>query len=403
MSDLWAQVNLTLTGNFSTLANGAPVNDMANVVEAIGGQTYLLSLSTGITWDSITGPAVYGNGQGATALNSITTSQTFPQNVYYPWHPYVTVTQVPTSYDVSALNDVPATTDNPGGFPNSVGALFTGTVPAGTDAITTLLTISGVSQTIVVPNGIVASSYIPNFYAPALSASETWSDPNTSSGVQRYTQDATVYYPEYVWVDLGPAPSGTLFTTGADTVDFNNLTSDQQAAIAGGADLYHGHGGDDVVTLPSVANYNESLGSAGGTLVWNPSQTFYTGSQAGDTYTVNGSDGSYNIALGAGSDTVTINGNGTSNITVGTGSDTITIEGTGTNTLTVGSGTVTLADWSGTLSIQNGSTVSAPIFVIDDQSASNSSATFDHTTLSISGSLAVGIQGKGTLGLNNRL
>jgi hypothetical protein len=130
-----------------------------------------------------------------------------------------------------------------------------------------------------------------------------------------------------------------LFTTSADSVDFNNLTSAQQAAIAGGANVYNGLGGSDIVTLPSIANYNVSLASAGGTLNWDPSQTFVTGSQVGNNYTVYGSDGSYKVALGAGSDTVAINGNGSSTITAGSGSstiDTITINGTGTNTINLG-------------------------------------------------------------------
>ena len=102
--------------------------------------------------------------------------------------------------------------------------------------------------------------------------------------------------------------AGPLFTTGADYVDFNinapsGLTPAQQAAIAGGADIYHGLGGDDVVTLPSEANYNESVGS-GKTLGWTDTaaSTFTTGSQLGDTYTVNGSDGSYFIQEGAGTE-----------------------------------------------------------------------------------------------------
>jgi hypothetical protein len=132
---------------------------------------------------------------------------------------------------------------------------------------------------------------------------------------------------------------GSLFTTGADTVDFNNLTSKQQAAIASGADIYHGRGGNDVVTLPNAANFNESVGN-GRTLGWTntAASTFYTGSLAGDTYHVIGGDGSYFIVEGAGTEFVTINGDGSSNITAGSGADTITINGNGNNTVTAGSG-----------------------------------------------------------------
>jgi autotransporter passenger strand-loop-strand repeat protein/autotransporter-associated beta strand protein len=135
-----------------------------------------------------------------------------------------------------------------------------------------------------------------------------------------------------------------LFTTGADTVDFNNLTTAQRAAIAGGADIYHGLGGSDLVTLPNEANYNESVGN-GQTLGWTDTaaSTFYTGSQAGDTYTVNGGDGSYNIVEGAGTEFVTINGDGDSNITAGSGTDTISITGNGDTIITAGTGTAAVS------------------------------------------------------------
>jgi hypothetical protein len=163
-------------------------------------------------------------------------------------------------------------------------------------------------------------------------------DTNTSSpygttitplGTEQWYQDVWIPIPTY------------LFTTGADTVDFNNLTSGQQAVIAGVADFYHGLGGSDVVTLPSEANYNENVGN-GVTLGWTdtPASTFYTQSNVGDTYTVNGTDGSYYIVEGAGTEFITINGNGSSNITAGSGTDTITINGTGHSIITPGSGTL---------------------------------------------------------------
>lgn len=45
-----------------------------------------------------------------------------------------------------------------------------------------------------------------------------------------------------------------LFSVGADTVDFNNLTLDQKAAIDAGANLYEALSGNDVVTLPDTEN-----------------------------------------------------------------------------------------------------------------------------------------------------
>jgi hypothetical protein len=108
-----------------------------------------------------------------------------------------------------------------------------------------------------------------------------------------------------------------LFTTGADSVDFNNLTAAQQQAIAAGADRTHGLGGNDNVTLPNSGN-----------------ATFYTGSTTSDTdYQVKGGGGNYTIFEGAGTETISFNGNGTSTVTAGSGQDTITITGNGNNTI----------------------------------------------------------------------
>ena len=115
-----------------------------------------------------------------------------------------------------------------------------------------------------------------------------------------------------------PTASSDLFTTGADTVDFNNLTAEQQQAIASGADTTHGLGGNDNVTLPNS-------GSA----------TFDTGSTASDTnYRVTGGSGNYNITEGKGTEFITINGNGSSTLTAGPGSDTVSISGGGTLKIT---------------------------------------------------------------------
>ena len=133
--------------------------------------------------------------------------------------------------------------------------------------------------------------------------------------------------------------SAALFTSGPDRVNFNELTSAQDAAVAGGADTYNGLGGNDVVTLPSVANYSESVGS-GKTLRWtNTSElTFHTDSRPGDTYTISGTDGDYFIDEGEGTEFITITGGGSSTIDAGGGNDTIKITGNGDNTVKAGSG-----------------------------------------------------------------
>jgi Lipase (class 3) len=141
-----------------------------------------------------------------------------------------------------------------------------------------------------------------------------------------FQEDKTVTWNEWAWATI-TLPGGPLFTTGADTVNFNALTSDQQQAIANGADTTHGLGGNDLVTLPNS-------GTA----------TFFTGSTTADSnYRVVGGSGTYSIFEGAGTEFVTINGNGSSNITAGSGADTITINGNGTNNVIAGSGNETVS------------------------------------------------------------
>jgi RTX calcium-binding nonapeptide repeat (4 copies)/Protein of unknown function (DUF2974) len=119
--------------------------------------------------------------------------------------------------------------------------------------------------------------------------------------------------------EFGPqAP--ILFTTGAEAVDFNDLTTAQEVAIADGADVYDGLGGSDVVTLPNEANYDESVGS-GQTLGWVQGTTFDTGDSAGQNYTITGGDGNDTIQLGNGNDVV-YGSPGNDTITAGTGQDT---------------------------------------------------------------------------------
>jgi hypothetical protein len=323
------------------------------------------------------------------------------------------------SLDVTKLNTV---TPPNIGWENFINAVDE--VPSAIQQYDVLITLSSFSNTAIVPDGTSASSYISGFYAPVVSSPHVVVRSDESSPD---TINQTIYYPQYIWVDLGPAPasassisiadaapvfegtkgplvatftvtlssastdtikvdyatqdgtakagtdytaeSGTLtfapgqtsetisvpvtnhtlasesqafnvvlndpvdveggstptitqatgtatlynglFTTGADTVDFNNLTTAQQQAIAAGADTTHGLGGNDNVTLPNSGD-----------------ATFYTGSTTNDTnYRVAGGGGNYTIFEGAGTETISINGDGNSNITAGSGGDTITING----------------------------------------------------------------------------
>lgn len=138
-------------------------------------------------------------------------------------------------------------------------------------------------------------------------------------------QQVTVQWTDWAWAQITVPGGGPLFTTGADTVDFNNLTSDQQAAIAAGSETTNGMGGSDNVTLNSTYS------------------TFSTGSNLGDKPTVSAGNGNYNITLGAGSDTVGIDGNGNSTVTAGSGIATINISGAGSNEIVAGTGSINLS------------------------------------------------------------
>ncbi|MGO8489896.1 Calx-beta domain-containing protein [Rhizobium ruizarguesonis] len=106
-----------------------------------------------------------------------------------------------------------------------------------------------------------------------------------------------------------------LFTTGANTVDFNALSDDQKKALIELDDPtieHHGLGGGDKVTLPNLATY-ASVG-------WTAT-AFYTESKAGEKYTITGGDGKDIIQLGDGKDTV-FGSAGNDQITGGIGPDT---------------------------------------------------------------------------------
>ena len=190
----------------------------------------------------------------------------------------------------------------------------------------------------------------------------------------------------------------TLFTAGAETVDFNNLTADQKTAIADGSNLYNGLGGADTVILPSPENYNQVVGSANGAdikLGWTSTSasTFHTGSLVGDQYSVQAGEGDHFIVTGVGDDTVDIFGSGNNKIVVGGGNATILIDvatTNGNNTIVGGAGneTITLrssatTDGSGTQDIRVGAgstrlTVEGRFFTTIHGGANDASrATFD--------------------------
>ncbi|MGV7219595.1 Ig-like domain-containing protein [Bradyrhizobium sp. UFLA05-112] len=130
---------------------------------------------------------------------------------------------------------------------------------------------------------------------------------------------------------FGAIDQNTLFTTGAETVNFNSLTDNQAAAIDDGADLYNALGGGDTITLPNADPGDTSIAISLTDKTFDLHHTFAIGdSPTGVTTNVYGSSGSYNLALGAGAQTVTINGAGTTKVAAGSGVDSFSISGGGT-------------------------------------------------------------------------
>jgi hypothetical protein len=144
----------------------------------------------------------------------------------------------------------------------------------------------------------------------------------------------------------------SLFTGAGDAVDFNNLTADQKASIAGGSDEHGGLGGSDTVYLPSPENYDQVVGkTADGTpikLGWSDTaaSTFHTQSRSGDVYTVHAGEGDHYIVTGDGKDVIDIKGNGDNTIVAGPGAVIIAIEtssGDGSNSIFLDGGDSSVA------------------------------------------------------------
>ena len=87
---------------------------------------------------------------------------------------------------------------------------------------------------------------------------------------------------------------GGIFSDGDDTVDFNALTSNQQALLGAQANLYLSLDGNDTVTLPNTLRINSSVS-------WDPSKVFDAG--AGND-TVNGGNRDDKINGGGGNDVI---------------------------------------------------------------------------------------------------
>jgi hypothetical protein len=112
-------------------------------------------------------------------------------------------------------------------------------------------------------------------------------------------------FPTQAWAEINI--TAQLFTAGVDVVNFNNLTTAQQSAIAGGADLYNALGGNDTVTLPNAAHYQLAGPPRLSTVTWNPATTFNAG-PGDDTIIIPAGPSSGIIDGDAGTDTVRYTG-----------------------------------------------------------------------------------------------
>jgi hypothetical protein len=203
MSDLWAKVDLSVNYEVSwPVATPSTVNDESNILEIINGQTYLITISNTV----LQTPGTPGTpslplppGTGATQFSTETQNGSVVYNspFYLPWTPVGSGKAVSPSFNLASVNNV--TPNNTGylNFPNEIQE-YDG---SGRFIYANLLTPLDVSATTIVPTGQNPTSYIPNFYAPTETSPQALS---LDSGI---SATGEIYYPQYIWVDLGPASS----------------------------------------------------------------------------------------------------------------------------------------------------------------------------------------------------
>ena len=146
----------------------------------------------------------------------------------------------------------------------------------------------------------------------------------------------TFKYYDYVWIPI----YDTWFTSSFETVNFNKLTSFQQSAVEGGADLYNALGGGDNITLPDANPGDTTIVIPGTNRTFDLTRNLFLGDHAGETTMVSGGSGSYNVALGAGHDIVDIEGDGNSHVVGGEGLGSVTFKGNGNDSIDVGTGEI---------------------------------------------------------------
>ena len=235
MSDLWAQFSLNLYNASEAYSTPlTPLNDNSNSVQVIDGQAYLLQISTRIAASFLaTGLASPQPGEGVTqTLSSSANGQTLPDQSYRSWTSSVSVQPVSATFDPTALNNITPVLLGYESFPNTVLENYQYGGSPSNEVLQnlnyTLLTLGPVLQTAIEPNGVPPASYLTNFFGQPVPQSFSQTYGITSFGPE--TVNSVVYYPQYVWVDLGPAPSTTV-SIGTDFANTGTATASSTGLV----------------------------------------------------------------------------------------------------------------------------------------------------------------------------
>lgn len=299
MSELYAKFDLSLTdpfayGGYSVFAYP---NSKSYAFANVDGQPYFVHAYTfntsyigdddyiGTVQGMVYIPSINGNPSSNTPITKNFGLNT--QSLYYPLGYTPDPSFLPYDHDA----------------PTNIAASMSSSVSNVSVGVGIEPTYSGEYQ--VIANNYDPSTDIKDFKAPFQSI------PIVLSGYGTLTGSVTI--PSYIWVDMGytsedpgasqgdnshsPSNPSNLFTAGSEVVDFNELLLEQRTAIADGADLYHGLGGNDQVYLPNTGANSTAIG-------WQAGVTFIAGDTTGQSYTITGGDGSDKIQLGSGTDTV---------------------------------------------------------------------------------------------------
>jgi Ca2+-binding RTX toxin-like protein len=201
-------------------------------------------------WDTETGPSTSGGGTGLTTaqLQSGVLPSGFDSSFWFDavgqfpqlqWQ--VQSTHQPIAFDIatSANEDT-----NPFGV--TLEARF-----ADLDLNDTFSFAIDATETKgkVFNNGDGTFSYDPDGKFEFLSVGDTATDTFKYTVTDNHGASSTATATIAIHGEDEGATS-SLFTSGADTIDFNHLEPGQSSALQHGADRYHALGGDDIVTLP---------------------------------------------------------------------------------------------------------------------------------------------------------